>query len=643
MKTKLDLDYRLVQTDEEYEELKKRLEASDVVAFDYETYEQGKSGFAEQFEDSRNKAPIDFLDSKIAGVSFSVKPGQAFYVPVCHKDTRCFSEDQVLELLSTVREDAALVAHNLWFEYLITKNVLGAELCGNLWDTMVMAYMINENRKVGLKWLAKAELGYIMPSYQGTVGENRMNEITGEDVRVYGCCDSDMTLRLYYKFYTKLEELGLIKYVQVLETRMIPILVSMFLDGVSIDKDELERQTLECIKSIIKLKDEIGKMAGKDINLNSPKQVANLLYKDLDLRCSVFTDSGSPSVSSEALAKLKDEHPVVENISQYRKLTKRLTAFYQAYPIYIHPYTGKIHSQFSLIARDQDAINTGRLGSSQPNLMQIPKRGEGRIVRKIFIPHKDLGHDLVVTADWSQIELRVLAFFARPKRFLDAYVYGSDDLHTQTGRAIFGEKLTKTLRDVVAKPTNFLIIYGGGASTLAKNINVGSITAGLDFRVTEAEAEKFIQSYFEIYPEVKEFMVKQIRFCKQHGYVTSIFGRRFNLPYIRSSNSELRRKAERKTVNSPIQGSAAEIMKWSIINIVNNPKYQKWYNQNLVRLVALIHDELVFSINSEILDEFAALLRKHMTTAPEGFDIPLETDISIGPNFAEVKPYEVQS
>lgn len=634
--------YKLIQSKDEFNELKRRLRDAPVASFDYETFELTNDRWLEIEEKRR---PNDYWNNHIAGCSFAVKEHEAFYMPIRHKQpTKLFTEGHLQELFNEIRPDCEFVAHNYAYEYAVTKMSMGSTLPGLARDTMIMAFTINENQYVGLKALTRKILGLEQPTYEAVTGGRPMCDLTGEEVRIYGSCDADVTFILFGIFKRRLIELGLWDYCINLDFNVIPILMDMQLDGSPFDMEEWNNQLSDAKKEAAVLEEEVYRLAGRQFSMTSYKQMREVLYGDLGLEITKKTDSamqrGAPSANPiddastniVALTNLWTVHPIIRPMVRLRKLQKRMSSFYNVYPNYVHPDTGNIHPSFSLITREDKGLSTGRLAGSKPNLTQIPKRGDGVVMRKMFVPHANLGHDAVAAFDWSQIELRVLAHCCKDPNMIEIY-QKNDDIHWFTNRQIFGEDATKQLRTVVAKPTNFLIVYGGGADKLAETINKESAQADLPIRFTGLEAQGFINAYFRGFPGVKEYSTSQIYKARKRGYVTSVFGRRYNLQYINSRNAELRSKAERKAVNSVIQGSAAEIMKLSIINIWHEPQFQMWYQAGLVRVLFLIHDELVFSLNSSIWQPLKQLVLGHMKWVPPGFRVPLDSSYSTGPNF----------
>jgi len=649
--------YRLVESQNDFDELYAEIEACKFLSFDYETFAVMNDHWMENFTDKQR--PFDLPNTHICSAGFSTKPGTAWYLSVNHRQPSPNRRGKDVELLLDAKpEDVPLIAHNAAYEQSVSLVNLYDYKIGPwkrkflptpLHDTMIMAFIEDENQFVNLKGLTKKKLGFTQLSYSHVMKQcdaQDMSEITAREGLVYGCMDADQTLALYHMLRASLEKAGTWRNC-ILDFWMCELISTMTIGGVRLDSEELAKQTQDNAVKMAELEEKIYEEIGHEILLSSPKQVAHVLYNELGLPVTVRNEptdamkargvtEGAPSTNAEALVYLRDAHPVAGLLFEYRDYEQRNKMFYQSYPKLRHPDTGCLHGQPRLTTNDDTGLSTGRMSYSQPNMQQIPKRGEKVIVRKVFIP--DLGHDLIGTSDLSQIELRLLAWFSRDPELMRCYIEGID-VHTLTTSKAFDkpmEEVTKKER-FVGKTLNFSIVYGAAATRIMKIVNADAKRFGVDVAITEVQALTLIANYFRAYRGVETFMRKQKEFAFQHGYVQSMFKRRFHLPHIRSRKSYFRSKAERKAVNSPIQGSAAEIIKRNAINIFRSDEYQYMERNGYARMLMMIHDEIVFSYKRDVHQELAGLVIRHQENAPKGLDVPLEAGWAFGNNFAELE------
>jgi DNA polymerase-1 len=666
--------YRLVETDADFAELLLEIEQCEFLSFDYETFQDVNPHWLNIPEGK--KRPFDMHNTTIACGQFSTKVGTAWYVSCAHAgDSPNRPISDIALALSRKPVGAPLIAHNAVYEqsvsmtclydYQVHKPWKRQFMPGPIHDTMIMAFIENENQWVNLKNLSKTKLGFTQLNYSYVLAQcnaKDMRDLTAREGFLYGCMDPDQTLALYIHLKAKLEKMGLWKNC-VLDFNMNPIISKLQLGGVNIDLQELNTQTLANTCKMQELEDTIQAMALEAVqekaaekgiaipedyplSLSSPKQVGKLLYHELDLPIMVRNKptekmkargqtEGNPSTNSEALVYLQDHHAIAAELFNYRDYEQRNKMFYKSYPALWHPDTGRLHGSPRLTTNDETGLSTGRMSYSLPNKQQIPKRGEKVIIRKVFIP--DEGHDRIASSDQSQVELRVLAWFSRDETLLRCYREGID-VHALTAAGAFNTNIAEVSKEerFVGKTLNFSIIYGAAAFRIMKIVNADARKFGINIRITETEAKRLIQGYFKTYPGVAKFVMNQKQFAFQHAYVLSMFKRRFNLPLIRSRNNFHKSKAERKAVNSPIQGSAAELIKRAAINIDRDPKFQELEEAKLARMLMMIHDEIVFSYDSKIEAELAGVVTKHQETPPNGFDVPLEAGWEVGNNFCDL-------
>ncbi|MDP6908795.1 MAG: DNA polymerase I, partial [Flavobacteriales bacterium] len=446
--------------------------------------------------------------------------------------------------------------------------------------------------------------------------QRSMKDVSAERVAEYAGEDADVTFQLYERFNSQLDEIGARKLFDEVEMPLIPVLAKMEMEGICMDADALKTMSAGLETDILELRTDVFEMAGMEFNLNSPKQLGDVLFENMriDPKAKKTGKSKQYSTSEDVLSKLKDKHPIIEKILDYRGLQKLKSTYVDALPALVHPETGKIHTSFN-----QAVAATGRLSSNNPNLQNIPIRTErGREVRKAFIP-RDENHTLLA-ADYSQIELRVIASLSEDKHMMEAFKEGLD-IHAATAAKVFGVALDEVTREQrgQAKAVNFGIIYGQSAFGLAQNLNI-----------SRTEAKEIIDSYFEQYPGIKSYMDQSVQFAKEHGYVETILGRRRYLRDINSGNQTVRGFAERNAINAPIQGSAADMIKVAMINVQDHLEKQRFKSKLLLQ----VHDELVFDALKSELVELKEMVDEKMGNAIE-LNVPVVVEMDTGDNWLE--------
>lgn len=587
-------DYQLVDTPEKIKNLVDILQGSKEICLDTET------------------TGTDSIKARLVGVSFSIKEGQGWYVPV-------YEKQEALELLRPIYEnpDIIKVGQNLKYDLQVLQNH-GIELRGPMFDTMIAHYLLHPEMRHGMDYLAEAYLHYQTIHIDELIGTGKnqksMAELSPEEVYVYACEDTDITLRLKNLFAPELEKEGLMKLFQEIEMPLMPVLAYMERNGVCIDTEGLRETSVLYSEEMQRIEEEIYQLAGVHFNISSPKQVGEVLFDQMKITNKPKkTKTGQYATTEEILVSLKSKSPIVGKILEYRGLKKLLSTYIDALPELINPDTGHIHTSFN-----QTVTTTGRLSSSNPNLQNIPVRDEqGKEVRKAFIPEE--GQEFFC-ADYSQIELRIMAHLSGDENLIEAFNAGQD-IHAATAAKIFHKALEEVTSDErrKAKTANFGIIYGISAFGLAERLDV-----------SRTEAKELIDGYFLTYPGVKEYMEKSIAMAREKGYTETIFKRRCYLPDINSNNANVRGNAERNAINSPIQGSAADIIKIAMIRV-----YQRMKAEGIrSKMILQVHDELCFTVLPEEKERLQQIVVEEMQNAVQ-MRIPLIADTGWGSNWLE--------
>jgi DNA polymerase-1 len=605
LETKEKLDYEIIKSEKELEELTADLEKVGEFALDTET------------------TGLNPIDAELVGISISYKEKEAFYIPVGHhvRSERNLDLSAVIKKFKKILEDEKVrkIGHNLKFDLEILRRY-GIELKGIHFDTMIASYLLNPSfRQHNLNYLALEHLDHKMIPISDLIGTGKKQKIFAEvpikDACLYSCEDADFTLRLKEVFAPKLSLLSLEKLFFEVELPLIEVLAEMEIVGVSIDVQHLKRMSQNLSKQLDDLTEQIYDLAGKKFNINSTQQLSKILFEDLKLTPVRRTEKKTAqSTDIGVLETLAKEHPLPKILLDYRQLSKLKSTYIDALPALVNKRTGRIHTSFN-----QTVTATGRLSSSDPNLQNIPIRTDlGKQIRKAFIPRNS--DFLIISADYSQVELRILAHFSQDKTLMDAFKRG-EDIHIRTASEVFGvpiEKVTQEER-AVAKTTNFSIIYGVSAYGLSQSTGM-----------TPQEAAMFIDVYFKRYPRVKSYIDEMIELARKQGFVTTLLGRRRYIPEINSSNRQKREFAERTAINTPIQGSAADLIKVVMIDIAKKLKDKK------SKMILQVHDELVFEIYKDELDFVKEMVKDKMENTIQ-LDVPIKVDINVGENWLEAK------
>ncbi len=598
----------LVQTEEELADLVKLLEKANYMVLDTET------------------SDLDPLSAELVGLSICINAKQAFYIPLGHRDedgkalSGQLAKKGVLKVLKPYLENKKLpkLGHNLKFDYaIIDMQGEGASLKGPLWDTMIAAYLLDPGRRTfKLDDICREILDVKLTSFsEVTKGDKRPDafvHVALEDAKNYSCEDVYGACLLWEEFRPKLEKQQLWQLFADLETPLVPILAEMELAGIKVDKKLLQELSREFRAKLAELEKEIYKLAGQEFNINSPRQLGEILFEKLKLPHGRKTKTGY-STDVKVLEKLSF-HELPQAMLIHRNLSKLQSTYVEKLAALVHPKTGRVHTSFN-----QTVTATGRLSSSNPNLQNIPVRTEeGQRIRQAFVPEKK---HVFVAGDYSQIDLRVLAHYSQDRALLEAFRSGQD-IHNQTAAEIFFVSpmlITPQMRRV-AKTINFGIVYGMSSFGLASQLNL-----------SRREAQTFIDRYFKHYPGVQRFMEDIVRQARKDRYVTTLLNRIRLLPDIKSSNRSRREFAERTAINTPIQGTAADIIKLAMIKVDQEIRKKKLQAKMLLQ----IHDELVFEVPEKEADRTEKLIRECMESVMK-LDVPLVVNIATGKNLSKV-------
>jgi DNA polymerase-1 len=566
---------------------------------------------------------LDPLTAEIVGLAFGVAPGQARYVPVGHTGERGMSLAQVASALGPLLEDReqTKIGHNVKYDMLVLDSH-GIGLNGVRADTKLAAYLLDPARRsYSLDVLALELLGHKMTSYDDvTKPEGRKDALPLIDVEVeavadYACEDADVTLRLAEQLLPELEDKGLMELYVTVELPLIRVLADIERHGVALDLDFFAAMSERMTAELDTIERECYILAGEEFNLNSPRQLSSILFEKLDLPVIKRTKTGY-STDAEVLETLAAEHDLPRRLIEYRELAKLKSTYVDALPAAIHPVTGRLHTSWN-----QTVTSSGRLSSSDPNLQNIPVRTPlGREIRRGFIPSED-GWMLFVS-DYSQIELRILAHLSQDENLLAAFRSGRD-IHRETSALVFGLDPADVDADLRnrAKEVNFGVVYGMGAFGLARRLGI-----------PRSEAKAFIDGYFARFPGVKRFQEETIARAREQGFVTTLFGRRRYLPEIGSKNFNIRSFAERVAINSPIQGTAADVLKVAMIRI-----HERLNSEPLrARMLLTVHDELVFEVERDASDALESLVREEMEGAID-LDVPVVVETGTGSTWYDAK------
>ena len=557
------------------------------------------------------------MDAELVGMSFSIAENEAFYVPVPS------DRDEALKIVKEFRpvfenENSLKVGQNIKYDMIVLQNY-GAVVKGPLFDTMIAHYVLQPELRHGMDYLAEIYLHYQtihIDELIGPKGKNQKNmrDLDPKDVYLYACEDADITLKLKNVLEKELKENDAERLFYDIEMPLVPVLVNIERNGVLLDTEALQQSSAHFTAQMEQIEKEIYELAGETFNIASPKQVGEVLFDKLKIvEKAKKTKTGQYVTSEEVLESLRHKHPVVEKILEHRGLKKLLGTYIDALPQLINPRTGRVHTSFN-----QTVTATGRLSSSNPNLQNIPIRDEnGKEIRKAFIPDEGC---LFFSADYSQIELRIMAHLSEDKNMIDAFL-SNHDIHAATAAKVYKIDLKDVGSDMrrKAKTANFGIIYGISVFGLAERMNVD-----------RKEAKELIDGYFETYPGVKAYMDKSIQVAQEKGYVETIFHRKRFLPDINSRNAVVRGYAERNAINAPIQGSAADIIKVAMARI-----YQRFQAEGIqAKMILQVHDELNFSVPVNEKERVEEIVIEEMEKAYR-MHVPLKADCGWGKNWLE--------
>ncbi|MBR5235328.1 MAG: DNA polymerase I [Bacteroidaceae bacterium] len=591
--------YTLIDTPEKRDELVKKLAAAEAFAFDTET------------------TGTDPIVAELVGMSFAITEGEAYYVPVPADRSEA---QELVEAFRTVLTDekSLKIGQNIKYDYLVMQNY-GIELGGEMFDTMIAHYLLQPELSHGMDYLAEVYLKYDTIKIESLIGprgrgQKSMRDLAPEAICDYACEDADVTLRLKHILAKELATAGADRLFYDIEMPLVRVLAYMERNGARIDTDTLQETSRYFTERLLQIENDIYELAGFTFNIASPKQVGEVLFERIKIVDKAKkTKSGQYSTSEEVLEGLRTKHPIVEKILDHRGLKKLLSTYVDALPALINPATGKIHTSFN-----QTVTATGRLSSSNPNLQNIPIRNEdGKEIRRAFIPEPGCEF---FSADYSQIELRIMAHLSGDESLIEAFRSG-EDIHAATAAKIYHVPLEEVTREQRsrAKTANFGIIYGISVFGLAERMNV-----------SRAEAKELIENYFATYSGVKRYMDESIAVAREKGYIETILHRKRYLPDITSHNSVVRGYAERNAINAPIQGSAADIIKIAMIEI-----YRRFHSEGIRSTMMLqVHDELNFSVYPEEKERVQQIVIEAMESA-YAMQVPLRADFGWGANWLE--------
>ncbi|MBX8589705.1 DNA polymerase I [Pseudomonas cichorii] len=612
--SEIELHYETVLDQARFDVWLEKLRTASLIAFDTEA------------------TGLDAQQAQLVGLSFAVKAGEAAYIPLTHSYMGVpdqLDRDTVLLALKPLLEDPAIlkVGQNAKFDMNILANCAiggdqenGITVRGVAFDTMLESYVLNSVATAhNMDSLALKYLGHQTTSFEDIAGKGKkqltFDQIALEQAGPYAAEDADITLRLHQTLFAKLEtEPELSRVLTEIEMPLVPVLAKIEREGPKLNANLLGIQSVELGNTMVELERQAFVLAGEEFNLGSPTQLGKILYEKLNLPILGKTPTGKPSTSEDVLVKLSEQgHELPTLLLQYRSISKLKSTYTDSLPGQINPRTGRVHTSYN-----QAGAATGRFSSSEPNLQNIPVRtAEGRRIRQAFIAQP--GYKLLA-ADYSQIELRIMAHLASDEGLLDAFRNGLD-VHRATAAEVFGVELDEVTSDQrrSAKAINFGLIYGMGASGLARQIGVDG-----------KQAKAYIERYFARYPGVREYMERTREKAKEQGYVETFFGRRLYLPDINSDNGMKRAGAERTAINAPMQGTAADIIKKAMV-AVNN-----WLEESRLdaRVILQVHDELVLEVREDLVEQISEQIRPHMSGAAQ-LAVPLLVEVGVGNNWDE--------
>ena len=562
---------------------------------------------------------IDALNAELVGMSFSWQKGEAFYVPFPENQ----EEAQILvDKFKPFFESESIekIGQNIKYDLKILSNY-GVQIKGKLFDTMIAHYLINPDMRHNMDVLSETYLKYSPKSIEDLIGkkgknQKSMRDVSLEEIKEYAAEDADVTYQLKQNFSPILDKAETKKLFDEIEIPLIPVLAAMELEGINLDVPFLKEMSVEMAKESSELEQKIYETAGEKFNLASPKQLGDVLFDKMKIGGAKQkkTKTGQYATGEEVLSYLANEHQIVKDILDWRQMVKLQSTYIDALPNQVDKKTGRVHTDYM-----QTVAATGRLSSNNPNLQNIPIRTErGRLIRKAFIA-RDENYTLV-SADYSQIELRIIAALSGEENMIKAF-QNNEDIHRSTAAKVFNvplEEVTKEQRSN-AKTVNFGIIYGVSAFGLSNQTSL-----------SRKESAELIDAYYATYPKLKSYMSNQVDFARENGYVQTVLGRRRYLKDINSANMMVKSGAERNAVNAPIQGSAADIIKIAMINIHKKLTSENWKSKMLLQ----VHDELVFDVHNSELEKIKPMIKHEMENAFK-MDVPLDVEIGVGKNWLE--------
>ena len=601
-------NYFLIKTEDEVKDWLKAAEEIGEFAIDTET------------------TSLDAHQTNLVGISISYAIGKACYIPISHKDYKNLNEEKIIKILKPFLEDHSIkkIGQNIKFDYIIFFK-RGIDM-NSMEDTMLMSYVLDAGKnRHNMDTLSEIHLEHKTIQFKDLVGTGKkqinFSEVDVNIAKDYAAEDADITYRLYKIFSNSLKTENLTNIYEIFEKPLIKILAKMEILGIKLDEKSLKKLSVKFDKKIKELEKQIFKLSKKEFNIGSTKQLGEIMYNELKIASLKKTKKGSFATSASVLEDLAFKgHDFPKLILEWRQTSKLKNTYSDTLPEHINKKTNRIHTSFLLAA-----TTTGRLASSDPNLQNIPiKTEEGKDIRKAFIAEKN---KKLISADYNQIEMRILADLADVKELKKAFI-NNDDIHSLTASQVFGVNIKKVNPEMrrKAKAINFGIIYGISQYGLAKQIGVSNL-----------EAEDFLNSYFLKFPEIKEYMSETIKFCRKSGYVSNIFGRKTHITGINDKNFNVRNFQERAAINAPIQGSASEIMRLAMIRL--NEKINDEKNQSF-KMLLQIHDELIFEVDEKKLNQCSKIIKETMTSVKDSnlhsFSIPLLVDVNSGENWGQL-------
>ncbi len=592
--------YVLVNTESAIKDLAEKLNKTKAFAFDTETTE------------------LEIFSANLVGISFSMKTHEAYYVPLNQEYTEAI---KVLSYFKPALQNEKIIkiGQNIKFDFRMLKKY-GIEVKGTFFDTMIAHYLLQPEQRHNLNLLSENFLNYSPVKIEELIGEKgrnqgNMKDVPLEKIKDYAAEDADLSFLLYQIFDEKLQNEGLSQLAGSIEMPLIRVLSEMEHNGIRLDIQTLHAFREDLVKDILLSEEKIYKLAGTEFNIQSPKQLGEILFDRLKIDNEAkLTKTQQYSTGEDVLVKLSGKHEIIDEVLTYRGLKKLLSTYVDALPKLVHASTGKIHTSFN-----QTIASTGRLSSNNPNLQNIPIREErGREIRKSFIPENN--DNIFLSADYSQIELRLMAHLSKDENMISAFLQG-EDIHTATAAKIYKTELSGVTREMRsrAKTANFGIIYGISAFGLSQRLNI-----------SRTEAKDLIDNYFLTFPGVRTYMDDSIKLARETGFVTTMLGRKRYLPDINSRNANIRGMAERNAINAPIQGSAADIIKIAMIRIHNKLKQSEMAS----KMILQVHDELVFDMKKSEEMILKEIVRSEMEGAIK-LSVPLLIEMGTGTNWFE--------